>query len=217
MKTMHLLSLGCIVAALSLAAAPVDAKPKKGGTSTTSSRAESSGEEHSGFFSRTFWGFGYGRAICSVTSDVYAHGFAMGHDIAIGGSPIRNLAITFNLFGADQLYMKSEPVGGTGMLFSLAAGVGITYHFMPVNIYLAGAFGVGFHAYGTWDTFDFDVSYPGFAMEFLVGKEWWTSKDWGVGIALQLVYMHLWDEDIFGNGFRWNDVSILFGMTATFN
>jgi hypothetical protein len=27
----------------------------------------------------------------------------------------------------------------------------------------------------------------------LVGKEWWVGSDWGIGVAAQLLYMHVQD------------------------
>ncbi len=171
---------------------------------------------HEGFFLRMTFGLGYSRAICSETSDVYFHGLALFTDFAIGGSVTRNLALHVSIFGHSVLYGKAQPDGQEAILLGYGFGGGLTYHIQPVNLYLSAAFGVGFHASAAIGTNDasFTLSKAGFAMEFLLGKEWWVSENWGLGIATQLIYMYLPDKNA---DFHWNDVGIGLLMTATYN
>jgi hypothetical protein len=72
---------------------------------------------------------------------------------------------------------------------SLAAfGVGLTYYFMPANVYLSGSFGVGSIAmteiYSNTSRDDVAV----LAGEVAFGKEWWIGEDWGLGAALAVGY-----------------------------
>jgi len=64
-------------------------------------------------------------------------------------------------------------------------GVGMTYYIMPSNILLSGSIGVG--GYTLMDSKDdsHDISTDGgFSMQLKLGKEWWVSKNWGLGIGL---------------------------------
>ena len=63
-------------------------------------------------------------------------------------------------------------------------GPGIAYYFMPWNVYTsvtAGLAKINFvNAFTDNPLPDTDMGYVG---AFSVGKEWWSSPDWGVGIA----------------------------------
>jgi hypothetical protein len=98
-----------------------------------------------------------------------------------------NLAIHATMWG----WLVSDPdvtvAGFTGSTSNVdlsmgAFGAGITYYFMPVNIYLSGSFGV---ASLTLDVpgYSFETD-AGFAADFTAGKEWWVGNSWGLGVAL---------------------------------
>ena len=63
-------------------------------------------------------------------------------------------------------------------------GGGITYYIMPSNIFLQGSLGIG-----NFNLIDNDKKTSvstdrGFSMQLKVGKEWWISKRWRLGVAL---------------------------------
>jgi hypothetical protein len=58
-----------------------------------------------------------------------------------------------------------------------ALGGGLTYYFMPVNMYVSGSLGAGSLSLGDSD------SDTGVVGEFMLGKEWWLGGSWGLGAA----------------------------------
>lgn len=66
-------------------------------------------------------------------------------------------------------------------------GVGLTYYIMPANVFLSGTVGVGRFAL-TKPTDDQDdderiETNPGLSLHAKIGKEWWVSDNWGLGLA----------------------------------
>lgn len=104
---------------------------------------------------------------------------------ALGGCVSENFALHGTLFS----WSLSNPDVEIGALegeldgsYSMSAyGGGVTYYFMPANVYLSGSLGLGFLTIDT-DSGD-DTSDPGFAMDLSVGKEWWVGNSWGLGLA----------------------------------
>ena len=118
---------------------------------------------------------------------------------------------------AEKLWLV-EPtveVAGTsgelnGSLGSDLLGLGLTYYFMPINPYLTAVLGAG------WLTLDIDGddvdtrgTDAGFGFNFDVGKEWWVSDNWGLGLAGRFVLVSgtTTNEDN-------NDVKSAFGLVA---
>jgi hypothetical protein len=73
-------------------------------------------------------------------------------------------------------------------------GGGLTYYFMPINIYLTGsllfAFGAAAAEGANLDP-SLEVSLhagTGYAAELTLGKEWWVVRGIGLGVALQLMH-----------------------------
>ncbi len=57
----------------------------------------------------------------------------------------------------------------------------------------------------------------GYGINVAIGKEWWVSDNWGIGVAGQLFYTVLPDENPKGEEFDLNTASIGILFTATFN
>jgi hypothetical protein len=61
-------------------------------------------------------------------------------------------------------------------------GLGACYYFMPVNIYLSASVTV------SRDRLEIDEkkgsTNPGVGAYVSIGKEWWVSDNWGLGVAL---------------------------------
>ena len=72
-------------------------------------------------------------------------------------------------------------------------GIGLTYYFMPVNLYLTGAVGFSY-AQVEVDGVDRGSSDVGFGLNVDLGKEWWVSDNWGLGIAGRLWFSEVPDE-----------------------
>jgi hypothetical protein len=106
-----------------------------------------------------------------------------------------NLAVNADFFGSSvfspNVSQNGVEVGeATDSSVSLyGLGVGVTYWIMPANVYLAGAVGLGqasINVEGT--TFEADW---GFALNALVGKEFWVGEEWGIGVAAQLIWSNV--------------------------
>jgi len=64
-------------------------------------------------------------------------------------------------------------------------GVGITYYIMPSNILLSGTLGLGsFSIIDSKNDNNNVITDRGFSMQLKLGKEWWVSKNWGLGVGL---------------------------------
>jgi hypothetical protein len=53
----------------------------------------------------------------------------------------------------------------------------------------------------------------GFGFNLMVGKEWWVSDNWGLGVALQLLLAGAKDRD----GTEWDSGALAVLFTATHN
>lgn len=63
-------------------------------------------------------------------------------------------------------------------------GGGMTYYLNPSNIFLSGTIGLGSFTLIDLDNETSVSTDRGFSMQLKVGKEWWVSKKWGLGIAV---------------------------------
>lgn len=161
---------------------------------------------HEGFFLRLQ--IGPGGSSVSREGDSWS-GMGLGMGLAIGGSPVENLALHLDL-QTTWMFSPSREVNGIGMQ---SLGLGVTYYIMPADIFLSGSAGIGWLAFEDDAGQSKDTS-AGIALDALVGKEWWVGADWGIGIAAQLLYMHVKDytDDAGMDAFA---VNVLF--TATYN
>ena len=140
-------------------------------------------------------------------------------DFALGGMVQPNLAIHGTIFG----WSVSDPdadirigtLSGKGTLSGTATmsaiGPGMTYYFMPANLYLTGSLGVGkFKLTGDVE----GESKSGFALAMGLGKEWWAGNNWGLGLAGGLTYHSIADKDVSEN---WSGTSFALRFSATRN
>ncbi len=182
------------------------------------SLARSGARDHDGgFFLRLALGGGHAESeIDSAGQSLKFSGSGVELDLAIGGMVSENLALHGSIFGwliSDPDVEASGPIQGSaevsGDLDMTAFGAGITYYFMPVNIYLSGSAGVGVMS-GDGDI-DGETD-SGFAGMITLGKEWWVSGGWGLGLAGVFGFHSLPDKDIDESWSGWN-FSVIFSAT----
>jgi hypothetical protein len=186
---------------------------------------------HDGFLLRLAIGVAYGGMtgddfLLDPGSETTTAGAGFSTTIGIGGSLVDNLALNADLFQTTFLDPSIEVDGrelgdadeygedrGVGENVELTGiGIGLTYYFMPINVYLAGAVGIGQVVFVS-DSGERAGSDAGVSFHALVGKEWWVGVDWGIGVAGEVMFVSADDEylgDVTGLGF-----SVLF--TATYN
>jgi len=65
------------------------------------------------------------------------------------------------------------------------AGVGLTNYLMPSNILISGTLGIGVFTFTDYnDSRNNSSTKPGISIQLKLGKEWWISKNWGMGVGL---------------------------------
>jgi len=188
-------------------------------------------EEHDGFFLRLALGFGGGSWTEDTEPELGFSGVGAGLDIAVGGIVTTNLALHGTIFGtglADPEVTAGGETLGTAEGASLtgtAFGLGVTYYVMPANLYLSGSIGaaVATARVENRDGPDTEVETDtGYAIDLVVGKEWWVSSQWGIGVALQVVHLAVPDKSEAVGGvpaeeFTLTGTGVHLMFTATYN
>jgi opacity protein-like surface antigen len=171
---------------------------------------------HQGFYLNLDLGLGYLGSSASSTDEKLSGG-AGSFAIAIGG------AVQENLILAGQLWAYSVPdptytVGGqsvtaSGVTLGLTGlGVDLVYYVMPTNLYfsIAPSF--------TWLSEEIGgvtvSTETGVGVRLAVGKEWWVSERWGVGVDGNMVLASNKEK---GGGPTWGSFAIGVAFSATYN
>jgi hypothetical protein len=137
-------------------------------------------------------------------------------NLALGGVVAPNLAVHATLWGwaiRNPKVTWSDSTSHTleGAATMTAIGVGVTYYFMPANVYASGSVGLGRLR------FSGDVSGEtgnGPALDLTVGKEWWVGPSWGLGVAAGFSYHSLPDK---GTVEPWSGTSFGLRLSATYD
>jgi hypothetical protein len=120
----------------------------------------------------------------------------LGMGLAVGGALIENLALHAD-FQSTLLPHPTQRAMGVksdypaDIVFE-SMGIGLTYYFMPINIYVSGSVGLGVLVF-EHDNGQSKNTRSGLALNGLVGKEWWVGSDWGLGLAGQVLFMRVKD------------------------
>jgi hypothetical protein len=150
------------------------------------------GHAHDGFYMRVHLGMGYLGASESYGggTDHYSGG-GLSYGAAFGGSIAPNLILFGELFGTtvfDATYTYqgySEPSGMDLTMYGI--GPGVAYYIMPLNLYLSGSLAFSKISFSdTQSGVSLDDTRWGLGFNFMVGKEWWVARNWGLGVAGQL-------------------------------
>lgn len=168
---------------------------------------------HHGFFFRADLGLGY---YASSPGETTFSGAGGGLGLSIGAGVAENFALFVSLFDAAVANARvsvgsasadtdvSSSVGGLG--------IGFTYYFMPANVFISGTGGAG---QATAD--QLGRSHPsriGPIVRLGVGKEWFVSNSWGLGVAGYLTWSHNAIQDYPQS--PWTTVAPLLAFSATF-
>jgi hypothetical protein len=144
-------------------------------------------------------------------------------NFAIGGVVAKNLALHGTVWGwitsDPEVTFNSQTGTANGDVDFTAVGIGLTYYFMPVNIYLSGSIGGSYFTIdGSGVSGNTDV---GPAIDLTLGKEWWVGTSWGLGVAVSAGVHSVKDggTDLLGNEITesWQGGSVAVRFTATYN
>lgn len=150
---------------------------------------------HVNFFLRLQLGFGFGAWLPTPSNDDLLHlSPTTMFNIALGGCPIENLVLLADIWGSMSMIEKESGLSSLRAMTTVVA-FGVNYYFMPQNLYVGGSIG---YATTTVTGESQGVSYDterlnGFGLSGHVGKEWWVSDNWGLGLAFRINYA--WTKD----------------------
>ena len=173
--------LGCFILIISICNAQ-----------TNSRNSESGYRQHRGFYLSMSLGPNFPSITDEVVGDynLKFRGTGAQSDIKIGGALKENLILhaTFtsnNITGPEiSSAGSSNNTSNNVTLGEAMMGGGITYYVMPANIFFSGSLGMGNFTLIDTDSETSISTDRGFSMQLKVGKEWWISKSWGLGVAL---------------------------------
>ena len=179
-------------------------------------------ERHDGFYLRIQLGPGYTRMTSSDggAGELTIKGSGAGFTLALGGAVAENL-IVFGELGGDSASQPSFEVNGNtlgnadGSAGVSGIGVGLAYYIMPTNLYLSGAL-LGARLSSRDRANNTSTSDLGVGVDLSLGKEWWVSDNWGLGIAAQFLAAHIKDGSD-GTDVTWNALGFALAFSATFN
>ncbi len=174
--------------------------------------------KHDGFYLRLQLGGGYNYAD-AANEDVAVKGGAFGLNLEIGYAILENFILYGKLYGTSvsnpDIEIGDVTVEGTdddvSSNFS-ALGVGATYYIMPANIYVSGAISASQLSI-TEDGDTIAETDSGPALHLGVGKEWWVSRNWGLGLGAELALGRIRSD----NDDDWNVTSATLFLSGTFN
>ena len=175
--------------------------------------------ERDGFFLRMSLGSGYynteGSSKNGDRADLGDDGPGTSGSLLLGGMVANNLALHGGFYFQGSMYDQNNLRFANSLV-----GVGMTYYWMPYNIYLTGTVGFAYSAVfkgGSYEDGDWeqDKQYEdifGFGAALSLGKEWWVSDNWGLGIALEGQYAYT-SNDVY----ELHQGGAMLQFSATFN
>lgn len=148
--------------------------------------------QHTGFY----LSMSVGPNFASINSEVPGYydltfkGTGAQFDVKIGGAVKENLILHATLTSSAMSGPKitsdgiSEKTSNDISLGEAMFGAGLTYYIMPSNFFLSGSVGLGNFTLIEGNNANSISTDRGFSMQLKIGKEWWVSKRWGLGIAM---------------------------------
>jgi hypothetical protein len=166
----------------------------------TLSTAQSEPETHDGFFLAFGLGPGYGHLETDITErfgSLTNSGFGPSFDIRIGGGSPKGLIFHATLLGDRMLFPKQQwPNGGITPYYKQLGlnlfGAGCTQYIMPANAFVSASGGMAQILVQSRQSTDAQkVDGDGLGLQLKVGKEWWVSPNWGLGVAIDFEYARI--------------------------
>ncbi|NGM62056.1 hypothetical protein G5B30_09030 [Sphingobacterium sp. SGG-5] len=148
--------------------------------------------QHTGFFLSMGLGgvFGPIHMNSNVEGEYDMSGTGGLFDFKIGGAVKENLILHATILSNSLIGPKITAAGGsvkTSDQLSIGEamfGGGLTYYFMPSNLFISGSVGAGNFSIVNQEN-DYKASTErGLSFQLKAGKEWWVSRRWGLGAAI---------------------------------
>ena len=178
--------------------------------------------KHDGFYLRLTSGVGSTTSIEESELEELSFGGVSGNaTLGIGYAVVENLIINLDIFGSavtdPTVEIDGKDIGEADAEVTISnIGIGATYYIMPTNVYLAGSIAL---ASGSVKSGRVSIETDtGYGMNVAIGKEWWVSDNWGIGVAGQLFHTVLPNENLItGEELDLKTTSIGILFSATFN
>jgi hypothetical protein len=177
-------------------------------------------QTHDGFFIRLAPGIGASSITEEFGNDeAEFDGASTLFNFAIGGAIAENLILQLDVSGLNisdpDVTINGQDIGSlNGDVSTSLVGIGLTYYF-PTNFYLTGAIGVASSEIET--NGQIGETDNGYGINLMIGKEWWVSDNWGLGVAGQLLYTSCPDKPVNGVEGDVNTTSVGLLFSATYN
>ncbi len=164
-------------------------------TTLSFSQEDESFHRHKGFFISISSGFAGGSIDLNMQNnevginEIKFYGLGGAFDFKIGGAIRENTILSFDIIGRTITGPQVEVDGNTGSASNNVTvndgtlGIGITQYFMPHNFFVSATLGAGNFTVENKDLGTNSGSELGLSVYLKVGKEWWVSRNWGLGIA----------------------------------
>lgn len=187
----------------------------------SASVAASSVRRHDGFYLRVQSGYANIHSKATGYSDgteLVITGTDSLFRLDIGGALKENL-ILYGTIGGAGVYEPEVRLNGVeytaSETFALISdiGIGMTYYIMPANVYVGGTLNMTQNKLVDDDYNSLGSSDNGFGLYMNIGKEWWISGNWGLGLAIFDYFGYV--PDTGGGNIRNRVFGIL--LSATFN
>jgi hypothetical protein len=205
--------------ALAQPGAPPPPPPPPGyGPGPAYGAADPNAHRHDGFYLRFFLGIGY-TSMNLEDADLTVSGAGGAFGIAAGVAVSENFIIFAEIFDDIAVNPTVKLGGMTADTEDVNAGVvaiglGAAYYIQPSNLYVSGTLSMG-QLTVQQDGEEVGESDFGPGVSLMVGKEWWVSNSWGLGVALQVYAGSMKDSQ--DGGPTWKTTAAAIVGSATFN
>jgi hypothetical protein len=151
---------------------------------------------HDGFYFSMGMGPAFGNLNLKRTGPlgsgtITASGLGMDIDMKFGWTVMDNLILSFDVTSTTFIDPSVRLDDGSEIapdsmlaIGGMIPGLGATYYFMPRNYFVSGSVGFGRAEISNvfTDSGYFSDDY-GLSFRLKAGKEWWVSKNWGLGVS----------------------------------
>lgn len=186
--------------------------------------------KHDGVYLRVTLGVGYLHTSVRLMpapdlgSSLTLSGYGPAMNLALGAAVARNLILLCQFSMTSAISPKMDRVGEVERLENnrelkfFSIGPGVAYYFDSLGLYLSGAVTLAWMEQNNGSSAKVQdpdqITDKGLGTDLMVGKEWWVSRNWGLGAAsmLQLASMKSRKVDA-----HWFTTSLSFLFSATFN
>jgi hypothetical protein len=192
--------------------------------------------EHDGFYLRLHIGPGYTHMSANSTgNDIVISGTSGAFGLAMGGAVTGNLILfgtfTFASISNPNIKVNGMSTDANGLPFSTGGGTadsfgigaGAAYYIEPTNLYLSGSLLANQLQINDSNGSSVGQTNFGVGFEGLVGKEWWVSDNWGLGVAAQFLWASMKDKAdatglvTTGDTPTWTSAAFSLLFSATYN